>query len=119
MQNFLSRLSILDRILYVVMALLILVLCFDLYGAVGALPCSVQVYNGCYPWGSEGPVAGDWFYKTKERYLIRGLIQVVFLLTALGVLARFEKNAKKTVSAIMLAVVPSLITWLLSLFLIS
>ena len=119
MQVFLSRLSIFDRILFVVIALLMLVLCLDLYDAVGAQACSVQVYNGCYPWGAEGPAAGSWFYKTKERYLFQGFIHVVFLLAAFGVLVLHKKNAKKTASAIMLAVVPFLTTWLLNSFLIS
>lgn len=119
MQVFSSRLSIFDRILFVVISCLMLALCLDLYDAVGAQSCSVRVYNGCYPWGAEGPAAENWFYKTKERYLFQGFIHVVFLLAAISVLALREKNAKKTASAIMLAVVPFLATWLLNLFLIS
>lgn len=118
MRNFLSRLSIFDRILFIAIALLILVLCLDLYDAVGAQACSIRAYNGCYPWGSEGPVAGDWFYKTKERYLFQEFIHVVFLFAAIGVLVLHKRNAKKSATAIMLAVAPFLLTWLLNLFLI-
>src|SRR4051812_39967763 len=32
--------------------------------------CSVDPSSSCYPWGTEGPVAGLWAYASKKNYLI-------------------------------------------------
>ena len=37
-----------------------------------------------YPFGSEGPVAGWWSYKTQQNYLISGMILIVWFLIGLA-----------------------------------
>jgi hypothetical protein len=50
----------------------------------GADACSAGARPNCYPWGSEGPVAGRWRYESKINYLIIGFAQVAVLI-GLGV----------------------------------
>jgi hypothetical protein len=50
--------------------------------ALGARACSAAVYDGCYPWGAEGPAAGSWSYASKTNYLIRGLGQLGLVIAA-------------------------------------
>lgn len=51
----------------------------DMIAALGAHACATpgKPAAGCYPWGAEGPVAGDWAYKTKLNYLVSGAYRLV------------------------------------------
>ncbi len=42
----------------------------DLTHAWHAQSCSVDRSSSCYPWGTEGPVAGLWAYASKTNYLV-------------------------------------------------
>lgn len=92
----LKRLSLLD----VVLTLLLLVICIfftlELWQAFNATSCIERVYDGCYPWGAEGPSADSWFYKTKSRYLLQGTIWNLFLLSVIAAFLRLPKDKKKT-----------------------
>ena len=71
----------------------------DLFSAVGADACSAGVRPNCYPWGSEGPVAGGWSYESKGNYLIRGFAQVAVLI-GLGVSLIARASADRSLSHI-------------------
>lgn len=114
--NYFNRLSILDRLLFIAISLLVLILGLDLVDAIRAQSCSIKVYVGCYPWGAEGPVAGDWFYTTKERYLIQSITRILLLLISLSILSLFKRSTGKSVSALILAISPFLIAWAISFF---
>lgn len=57
-------------------------LSIEMVSALGAQACSVAVYDGCYPWGAEGPAADRWSYASKTNYLIKGFGQVLLLAAA-------------------------------------
>ena len=55
----------------------------DLSYAWHAQSCLVDRSSGCYPWGTEGPVAGRWAYASKRNYLVWSVFEAVVLCAAL------------------------------------
>ncbi len=93
--------------LYVFSAALILIISLGLVGLASSEFYNVAVLQetDSYPFGSEGPVAGDWKYQSKENYIIFFIISAV-LYSANALLltvALFRKDA-------------TLIKWSISLF---
>lgn len=69
---------ILQALLGVLLALAVL----DYLNALGATACHAPNRTpNCYPWGTEGPVAGTWYYADKNVYL-RSLLAWMLVLAA-------------------------------------
>lgn len=71
----------------IVLALLLALLASDFFEARSARPCfepsARSAGANCYPWGGEGPVAGNWSYASKENYLRSALALLLVLITAI------------------------------------
>jgi hypothetical protein len=81
-------------------SIVFLMLVIDLPGAWNAEPCWPHASQDCYPWGSEGPVAGGgWSYASKRNYLASGIF--VALLTSVTLLVTFLVSRAKRVVVLM------------------
>lgn len=61
----------------------------DVLDAMRSYACSEPGSGGdCFPWGSEGPVAGLWRYESKAAHIGTGVASIVML--ALAGLAPFK-----------------------------
>lgn len=107
-------LSIIDLVLGIIFLILTLTLLIDLIHAANAEACSVRVYDGCYPWGAEGPAADFWYYKSQELYMIQGAVHLVFLIGAITALAFLPPSKRKSILAFLFGVSPFLLSHLLS-----
>ncbi|RDL51433.1 hypothetical protein BLJAPNOD_02567 [Ensifer sp. M14] len=73
----------LELMAQVVIAALTVLLISDVLDAMQGSPCSLPgSQSDCYPWGSEGPVAGRWRYDSKAAYIGTGLASIVILIAA-------------------------------------
>lgn len=67
----LRRPSRFELALQVVLALLALLFVSEFIDAYRSSACGRPgAADGCYPWGSEGPVAGGWAYQSQTHYLV-------------------------------------------------
>lgn len=71
-------------------------LSIDLLQAATAQACPSA--PDCYPWGSEGPVAGSWSYASKRNYLVRGFAQLALIIVAGGLLLWKAGEAERVTS---------------------
>ena len=65
----LRRPTWIERAIQIVLLLYLLLLGYEFFKALGAHACAEAVTPDCYPWGAEGPAAGEWSYETKAHYL--------------------------------------------------
>ena len=86
--------------------MLVALLAWNFLQARSALPCSdparTKAAADCYPWGSEGPVAGDWNYASKDNYLRSGLALLLVLMAA--ILAPFVTPGPRIGLAVLLVI---------------
>ena len=62
-----------------------MIFALDGFHALGEQPCGQPGAGpGCYPWGTEGPVAGKWSYASKTNYLLTAFSWSVVSLAVLA-----------------------------------
>jgi hypothetical protein len=106
-----KRLSVFDSVLTLILIIIFIIFTLDILQAFNAISCVEKVYDGCYPWGAEGPAADSWFYKTKNRYLLQSLIWNLFLFIVMIAFLRLPKNKKKTLGLVGVFITFSAIWW--------
>jgi hypothetical protein len=74
---------VIEGMLIALLVLFLTMTVLDLPYAWHAEPCSVGRSSGCYPWGAEGPGAGNWVYASKRNYLVAAVFDTVVACAAL------------------------------------
>jgi hypothetical protein len=74
---------VIEGLLIALLVLFLTMTVLDLPYAWHAEPCSVGRSSGCYPWGTEGPGAGNWVYASKRNYLVAAVFDTVVACAAL------------------------------------
>ena len=94
----------LDAVLWIfaaVFSLIAFVTLIDFMTAIGAQACGTPGAGpNCYPWGAEGPVAGDWHYASKENYIFGGAVVVALAGIVLGTMVLSRPNRSHLARAI-------------------
>ena len=78
---------------------------FDYTSALEATACGkpdASASGHCYPWGAEGPAAGDWAYASKDNYLRASQAQIVLLI--ITILAPFFAASRRTGILLMIGI---------------
>ncbi|MGE6784628.1 hypothetical protein ACQKGL_19125 [Ensifer adhaerens] len=74
------RPTIVEMAVQLIIAALVVLLAIDVLDAYRGHACSEPgSRSDCYPWGSEGPVAGLWRYESKAAYIGSGLASMAVL----------------------------------------
>ncbi|MEI2296946.1 hypothetical protein [Ensifer sp. MJa1] len=74
------RPTIFELVAQLVIVALVVLLAIDVLDAYRGYACSEPgSRSDCYPWGSEGPVAGLWRYESKAAYIGSGLASMAVL----------------------------------------
>jgi hypothetical protein len=74
---------VIEGLLIALLVLFLTMTLLDLPYAWNAEPCSIGRSSGCYPWGAEGPKAGNWVYASKRNYLVASVFDAVVACAAL------------------------------------
>ncbi|MDA7948159.1 MAG: hypothetical protein MPJ78_11870 [Hyphomicrobiaceae bacterium] len=90
--------SIMEIVIQGLLALFLVLWLHDLTAAFGAQACPGG--PTCYPWGTEGPVAGVWHYKTKGNYLLHNAAQTL-LLAACFVIPFVMEGPRKSLTRVL------------------
>jgi len=81
------KVSLFEAAISLLLGLLLIASIYDLNSAWHASACSEPPVgsSGCYPWGTEGPVAGWPNYRSKDAYIRSGLLACFTLVAAIAV----------------------------------